>query len=565
MTSPIFLATRLSPEELLIEQGTLSIGAAFNLDENWHLLEASALSSTTHLLELVPLGPSGSLCAITVTGIICFASSTGQTIASHSFNSQVCKYAYYEYKRGVLIVAVQTLETIQIYTIKYDETGVTIRVTRTLPPSIVLDLGKIHCLTIAPQFITICSTSTSHGKKSMMTTLTVIEIGEEDAEPDTLVSTSFQLQGRPKTIQFDKSSQLIIVLKRGDTYYFFRYKFVAVVNTDGVRVVRGELLSEPQSGMQYQFRSCITKHSVLYAGRYPNYVCIECRKSPRSCTLTAHCEFASEREVLAVSNTPNGTFVVAVDPGRTRLDLYYNYIFSGSMNLLSRTGPLSKAKGKLLGCAIIPHTYRVLAYTSAGAIAIYQLPNAEGGLFHVFRSLTVPLASYAIEKSRQAILLLYDTHYVYLAMRSTGRDELAREPLVAWCPNPAQIPMYSRIFEEDRGPMEVTGFAVSHEGDMTLSITLRFRNEDTFIISLALREGEYHPDVALEMIRTTVHKEQLPSQDTMTGDEGCDVTTDSEPQEVVLSASLQKGSLTSNGEPRIAVASAEAVTAYGEA
>lgn len=518
---PLFIVTRLNNTQLLVEQGTLNVGPDFSVESNWHSIDWFKMQDE-RLLEIVPLNKKNLICCILSTQITCIDITTSGRPCSLSLQSSISHYCYYEYLSMCLFLTIQTLDALRIYKLVYEGDQPYFQTIYEFPNDLLLGLGKIKAMSMCPDFLAICTCVYPHGKRSALTTINIFHIIEDrlsssaDDSRETrddggssygpgsgsVSTTAFQLLGRPKTIQFDKASQLIVVLKRVETYYFFRYKFFSELTSEGVPVVRGELLSEPATGMQYQFRSCISKHSILYAGRYPNYVCIECRRNPRSFTFAAHCEFSSEREVVGVSNTPNGSFVAAVDPNRTHIDLYYNFCFCSSIQLIGKGRPIPKGS-KLLGCCILPESYYLLAYTSTGLMALYCIQNYSYGLFQVNRTYTLPLASYAIERTRRSLLVLYDTHYLYLHMRPTD-DMNSLTSAVAWCPNPAHVSVYQKIFTEERGAMEIAGFTTGVAGDKSIiNITLRFKTDESFVVTLDLQDGDFVPDSLTAAIAST--------------------------------------------------------------
>ncbi|ESU39780.1 Hypothetical protein DHA2_14677 [Giardia duodenalis] len=516
---PLFIVTRLNNAQLLVEQGTLNVGPDFSVESNWHSIDWFKTQSE-RLLEVIPLNKKNLICCILSTQITCIDITTSGRPCSLSLQSPISHYCYYEYLPMCLFLAIQTSDTLRVYKLVYEGQQPYFQTIYEFPSDLLLGLGKIMTMSMCPDFLAICTCVYPHGKRSALTTINVFHIlddrwssnaedsretkddGESNPGPGSVSTTAFQLLGRPKTIQFDKASQLIIVLKRSETYYFFRYKFFSELTSEGAPVVRGELLSEPATGMQYQFRSCISKHSILYAGRYPNYVCIECRRNPRSFTFAAHCEFSSEREVVGVSNTPNGSFVAAVDPNRTHIDLYYNFCFCASIQLVGKGGPIQKGS-KLLGCCILPESYYLLAYTSTGLMALYCIQNCSYGLFQVNRTYTLPLASYAIERTRRSLLVLYDTHYLYLYIKPTD-DMDSLTSATAWCPNPAHVAAYQKIFTDERGAMEIAGFTTGVAGDKSIiNITLKFKTDESFVVTLDLEDGDFVPDSLTAAIAST--------------------------------------------------------------
>lgn len=521
---PLFIVTRLNNTQLLVEQGTLNVGPDFSVEANWHSIDWFK-TQNERLLEIVSLNKKDLVCCILSTQITCINITTSGRPCSLSLQSSISHYCYYEYLPMCLFLAIQTLDALRIYKLIYEGEQPYFQTIYEFPNDLLLGLGKITAMSMCPDFLAICTCVYPHGKRSALTTINVFhvtddrwpsqmddsrEIKEEDdgsnksfsSSSDLISTTSFQLLGRPKTLQFDKASQLIVVLKRGETYYFFRYKFFAEITSEGAPVVRGELLSEPATGMQYQFRSCISKHSILYAGRYPNYVCIECRRNPRSFTFAAHCEFSTEREVVSVSNTPSGSFVAAVSPNRTNIDLYYNFCFCASIQLIGKGGPIPKGS-KLSGCCILPESYYILAYTSTGLMALYCIQNCSYGLFHVNKTYTLPLASYAIERTRRSLLVLYDTHYLYLHMKSAD-DINSLTSTIAWCPNPMHVSVYQPIFTAERGAMEIAGFTTGIAGDKPIiNITLKFKTDESFVVTLDLQDGDFVPDSLTAAIAST--------------------------------------------------------------
>lgn len=159
-----------------------------------------------------------------------------------------------------LFLAIQTSDALRVYKLVYEGQQPYFQTIYEFPSDLLLGLGKIMTMSMCPDFLAICTCVYPHGKRSALTTINVFHIlddrwssnaedsretkddGESNPGPGSVSTTAFQLLGRPKTIQFDKASQLIIVLKRSETYYFFRYKFFSELTSEGAPVVRGELL-----------------------------------------------------------------------------------------------------------------------------------------------------------------------------------------------------------------------------------------------------------------------------------------------------------------------------------
>ena len=75
---------------------------------------------------------------------------------------------------------------------------------------------------------------------------------------------------------------------------------------------------------------------------------------------------------------------------------------------------------------------------------------------------------------------------------------------VAWCPNPVHVSAYQKIFTEERGAMEIAGFTTGVAGDKSIiNITLKFKTDESFVVTLDLEDGDFVPDSLTAAIAST--------------------------------------------------------------